>query len=155
MVKTPNGPTRVGIAYFVVRPSLSTGTLSASITRQGYVAVDQNNVLFPSIGVSARTGRGVMSFTLVGPSFFPSAAYTTIDAAGAAGDVHIARPGAGPEDEFSGYQSFGGSRTARWGDYGAAVADESGNIWLATEYIPNKPRSLLANWGTFISNVIP
>ncbi len=154
VVKTPNGPTRVGIAYFIVTPSLSTGTLSASIASQGYVAVNQNNVLFPSIGVNA-AGRGVMSFTLVGPSFFPSAAYTTIDAVGAAGDVHIASLGAGPEDGFSGYRFFGGSRTARWGDYSAAVASQDGTIWLATEYIPNKPRSVLADWGTFISNVIP
>lgn len=154
VVKTANGPTRVGIAYFIVTPSFSGGTLSASITKQDYVAVNQNNVMFPSIGVNG-AGKGVMSFTLVGPSFFPSAAYTTLDAIEGAGEVHIASPGAGPQDGFSGYHFFGNSRTARWGDYSAAVAGPDGTIWLATEYIPNKPRSVLANWGTFIANVAP
>jgi hypothetical protein len=154
VVKTSNGPTRVGIAYFIVTPSFSGGTLSASIAKQDYVAVNQSNVLFPSIGVNA-AGKGVMSFTLVGPNFFPSAAYTTVDTIGGAGDVHIASPGAGPEDGFTGYKFFGGFRTARWGDYSTAVAGPDGTIWLATEYIPNKPRSVLANWGTFISNVTP
>ena len=48
--------------------------------------------------------------------------------------------------------AFGG-RVARWGDYTAAVADADGSIWIATEYIPNAPRTLLANWGTFIGRV--
>jgi hypothetical protein len=44
----------------------------------------------------------------------------------------------------------------RWGDYGAAVADdESGNIWMASEYIPNAPRTVNANWGTFVTQVTP
>jgi len=154
VVKTPNGPTRIGIAFFIVTPSVSGGTLAASVGKQGYVAVNQNNVLFPSIGVNA-AGKGVMSFTLVGPSFFPSAAYAAVDAVTGAGDVHIASSGAGPDDGFTGYHFFGGFRTARWGDYSAAVAGPDGTIWLATEYIPNKPRSVLANWGSFISSVTP
>ena len=36
-VKQPNGATRVGIAYFVVTPSDPAGTLTAIMTRQGYV----------------------------------------------------------------------------------------------------------------------
>jgi hypothetical protein len=39
------------------------------------------------------------------------------------------------------------------GDYSAAVADEHGNIWFCAEYIPNSPRTALANWGTFIGEV--
>ncbi len=154
VVKTPNGPTRVGTAYFIVTPSLSSGSLEATMANQGYVAVNQENVLFPSIGVNS-AGKGVMTFTLVGPDFFPSAAYASIDAVNGAGAVHIAGPGAGPEDGFTGYGFFGGSRTARWGDYSAAVADAAGAIWLGVEYIPNAPRSVLANWGTFVSHVTP
>jgi hypothetical protein len=41
------------------------------------------------------------------------------------------------------------------GDYSAAAADESGNLWLATEFIPNAPRVPLANWGTFIMRIVP
>lgn len=142
---------RVGIAYFVVQPGWSGGNLTASMANQGYVAVNGQNVLFPSIGVTA-SGQGVMSFTLSGPAYFPSAAYTLIDAANGAGIVHIAGAGQLPEDGFSGYPQFGGAGVARWGDYSAAVADGN-NIWFADEFIPNLPRTQLANWGTFVSRV--
>jgi hypothetical protein len=97
----------------------------------------------------------MLSFTFVGPDFFPSAAYASLSATSGAGDVHIGGPGALPEDGFTGYSAFGGNRVARWGDYSAAAVDESGNLWLATEYIPNAPRSVFADWGSFVSNVIP
>lgn len=148
VVQTPNGPTRVGIAYFVVSPS------SASVVSQGYVSVNQENVLYPSIGVNSQ-GQGVMTFTLVGPDYFPSVAYTTLDATHGAGDIHIAQAGALPEDGFTGYKSPGFGGTSRWGDYSAAVADADGSIWIAAEYIPNAPRTLFANWGTYVSNVQP
>jgi len=97
-----------------------------------------------------------MAFTFVGPNDFPSAAYSTVDATTGAGTIHIASAGTAPEDGFSGYHFFGSpNRTARWGDYSAASADSAGNIWMGTEYIPNLPRSLIANWGTFISQVTP
>ncbi len=154
VVQTPNSPTRVGAAYFIVSPSDASGTLSASMANQGYVSVNGENVLFPSIGVNAK-GQGVMTFTLVGPGYYPSAAYAKIDATNGAGDVHIAAAGAGPEDGFTGYRAFGGGGTARWGDYSAAVADADGSIWFAIEYIPNAPRTLYANWGTFVGHVQP
>jgi hypothetical protein len=154
VVKTPNGPTRTGVAFFVVAPSVGSGTLAASIANQGYVAVNQENVLYPSIGVNS-AGEGVISFTLVGPDFFPSAAYAKVSASGSAGDVHVSGPGAGPEDGFSGYEAFGGADVARWGDYSAAVAGPDGTIWVATEFIPAARRTALANWGTFITHVTP
>ncbi len=153
VVKTPNGPTRIGIAYFVVTPSVSSGQVNGIIAQQGYVAVNQQSVMFPSVGVNA-AGGAVMTFTLVGPDYYPSAAYTVLGASGA-GDVHVLGAGAGPEDGFTGYTAFGGSRTARWGDYSAAVADESGTIWTAVEYIPGGARTVNANWGTFVGHVIP
>lgn len=154
VVKTPNGPTRSGIAYFIVTPSLSSGSLSASIANQGYVSVNQNSVVFPSIGVNS-SGNGVMTFTLVGRDYFPSAAYTPIDAVNGAGAVHIAGPGASPQDGFTEYPAFGAPARPRWGDYSAAVADADGSIWLAVEYIPNAPRDIFANWGTFVMHVTP
>ena len=69
--------------------------------------------------------------------------------------MHLANAGVAPEDGGSGYQFFGGDGVARWGDYSGGAVDESGSIWMATEYIPNKPRTILANWGTFIANVAP
>jgi len=154
VVKTPNGPTRSGIAYFIVTPSLRSGSLSASIANQGYVSVNQNSVVFPSIGVNS-SGNGVMTFTLVGGDYFPSAAYTPIDAVNGAGAVHIAGPGASPQDGFTEYPAFGAPARPRWGDYSAAVADVDGSIWLATEYIPNAARDIFANWGSFVMHVTP
>jgi hypothetical protein len=153
-VVSGNGPTRVGIAYFIVTPSDPSGTLSATMTKQGYVALQQDDVLYPSIGVNA-SGRGVMTFTIAGSDYYPSAGYAKIDATTGAGTVHIAAAGAGPDDNFGGYHAFGGAGTDRWGDYSAAVADESGNVWFACEYIPNASRTELANWGTFVGHVAP
>jgi hypothetical protein len=159
-----DGQTQQGIAWFAVKPAVVNGQLSAQIDRQGYVAVQNESVIFPSIGVTPQ-GRAVMSFTLVGPDYWPSSAYSSISAR--AGNVHVVGAGLGPDDGFTGYAAYGGSGVARWGDYTAAVADEHGNIWLAAEYIGQTctldefaldttcggTRSLLANWGTFISRV--
>lgn len=150
-----NGPTRAGIAYFIVSPSVSNGQVAGTMANQGYVSLQQDDVLFPSIGVNT-SGKGVMSFSIAGPDFYPSTGYVTIDATNGAGAVHVAGAGAGSEDGFTGYVAFGGTdRVARWGDYSAAVAGPDGSIWLAAEYIPNAPRTILANWGTFVSNVQP
>jgi hypothetical protein len=154
VVQPENGPVRVGAAWFILTPAATSGSVSATVANQGYVAANQNYVLFPAIGVNAAS-KGVISFTLVGPDFFPSAAFATLDVASGAGDIQIAAPGAVPDDGFTGYSAFGGARVGRWGDYAAAVADESGNIWVATEYIPNAPRTVNANWGTFVTRVAP
>ncbi|HWD00830.1 MAG TPA: hypothetical protein VG456_28935 [Candidatus Sulfopaludibacter sp.] len=153
VVKTPNGPTRAGVAWFIVTPSWSGGNLQATMTRQGYVAANQESVAYPSIGVNA-AGKGVMVFTLTGPDFYPTAAYATLDMIAGSGPIQLAALGAFPDDGFTGYGAFGG-RVARWGDYSAAVADSDGSIWMATEYIPYAPRTLLANWGTFIGKIVP
>jgi hypothetical protein len=152
VVKPQNGPVRVGSAYFVVTQTWTGSTLSGIISQQGYVALSGNNTLFSSVGVN-KNGKGVIAFTLVGDDFYPSVAYAPIDATGT-GAIRVAASGAAPADGFTGYVIFGG-RTERWGDYSAAVADSSGTIWFANEYIPNLPRTVLANWGTFIGKVQP
>jgi hypothetical protein len=156
-IKTQNGPTRVGSGYFIVSPSDPNGTLSASVVKEGYVAVNGDNLLYPSIGVTA-DGRGVITFSLLGPDFFPSAAYASIDAVQGVGDIHIAGAGLGPEDGFTGYDQFGGD-VSRWGDYTAAVA-VGDTVWFATEYIAHPAtdktsRTRLANWATFVAHVTP
>jgi hypothetical protein len=143
---------RVGIAWFAVKPSVRGHRLRAKMQAQGYVTVTGNSVLFPSIAVN-RDGNAVIGFSLTGRDFFPSAAYAPVDVERGAGRVRIAAAGAFPEDGFTGYPSLGGDVAARWGDYSAAVADEQGNLWFATEFIPNAPRTLLANWGTFIGKI--
>ena len=166
VVQTPNSPTRVGIAYFEVAPSASANGISATMANQGYVAVNGQNTLYPSIGVNAN-GGAVMAFTVVGPDYYPSAAY--YDLTGGDGNIHIAGAGQGPEDGFTGYKKFGGGGSSRWGDYTAAVAGPDGSIWMAAEYIGQSctdaqfaadttcggTRSFYANWGTYVYNVQP
>jgi hypothetical protein len=155
IVTTKDGSTRVGIAYFAVDPEWHGNNLGGHIHRQGYVAVNGNNVMFPAIGVD-RWGNAVMTFTLVGPKYYPSAAYLRLNASSTSGTVHVIGDGAGPADGFTGDPAFGGAdHVERWGDYSAAVADSAGHIWVATEYIPGGPRTSLANWGTFVARVNP
>lgn len=148
-------PIQTGIAFFILSPTISGGSLTGSLVNQGYVSLVGESIMYPAIGVNS-AGKGVMTFSLAGVDFFPSAAYTSIDAANGAGQIHIAASGTAPEDGLTGYSFFGSpDRSARWGDYSAAVAAPDGSIWLATEYIPNLPRTALANWGTLIINVAP
>ena len=166
------GQDKAGIAYFVVQPEISdSGKVDGNITKQGYVAVADQNVTYPALAVLPN-GKGIMSFTLVGKDYYPSAAYVAFDAKKGAGAVHVAAAGLGPQDGFSGYGAFSGSGVARprWGDYGAAATDGS-NIWIASEYIAQTctlsgyltgaigscggTRTSLANWGTRISGVTP
>ena len=142
--------TRTGIAWFAVTPRLSHGVVSARVARQGYVAVDGNNVIFPSVAAT-EDGSGIMTFTLVGPDYFPSAAYTRLDGSPWS-SVRIVANGTAPDDGFTGYSQYGGTGVGRWGDYSAAAVSGD-RIWFATEYIPNLPRTLLANWGTWIGTV--
>jgi hypothetical protein len=152
-VTSATGPSRVGIAYFAVGAVGTAFGIVAHILHEGYVAVNGENVLFPSIAVN-RFGIGAMAFTLSGPDFFPSAAYVRFALGRAVGAIHITGPGALPEDGFSGYAAEGSPTpgVARWGDYSAAVFAD-GAIWMGNEFIPNAPRTLLANWGTFLSRL--
>jgi hypothetical protein len=152
-VTSAAGPPRVGIAFFAVQAQASGSDLQAQIANQGYVAVDGENVLFPSIAVD-QNGAGAMAFTLSGPDFFPSAAYVRFADGGTVGPIHISGAGVLPEDGFSGYKVEGSPTpgVARWGDYSAAVAAD-GAFWMGNEFIPGTPRTLLANWGTFLTRL--
>jgi hypothetical protein len=169
VVKGPTGPTRTGIAWFAVMPTLG-ATLGGSVTAQGYVAVRNNNVSFPAVAANP-AGDVLVAYSLVGPDFYPSAAYSWLSASGGTGDVNVVRWGVGPADGFTGYISLdpGDGGVERWGDYSAAVADEEGDIWIATESINQSctfaefladttcggTRSLFANWGSAIAEVTP
>ena len=144
---------RTGIAWFGVDPKFSHGNVSGRVIRQGYVAVDGESVIFPSLAFT-NGDDGIVGFTLVGPDYFPSAAYMNVGDDNNRSAVHIAADGAAPDDGFSGYVFYSGFHVGRWGDYSAAVSDGK-NVWFATEYIPNAPRTQLADWGTFITKVRP
>ncbi|MBI3415101.1 MAG: hypothetical protein HY043_07245 [Verrucomicrobia bacterium] len=155
IIQPPNGVPRVGIAYFIVTPGWQRDTFSAQVTRQGYVAVSRDNVFFPGTGINS-AGKGVMTFTLAGPSYHPSAAFVFIDAtAGVTGLVRVAAAGNRPFDSFTCYPELFGSNIGRWGDYHTAFADVDGSIWFTAQCIRNGPRSFFENWSTFIGNVVP
>lgn len=141
-------------AYFVITPSWSGGVLKASVATQGYVAAANDNLLYPAVAVGT-SGKGAMVFTLVGPDYFPSAAYIPISLASgpAANGIRLAAAGSAPDDGFTCYPPYGGP-PGRWGDYSAAaVVGDDDSVWLATEYISNKPRDKYTNWGTFVGKL--
>jgi hypothetical protein len=165
-----NGRYQAGVAFFVVNTA---STIAAvSIANQGYVAV-RGNISYPSIATRA-DGTGAMAITLVGSSWYPSAAYMTVGATGPAGPVIVAKTGAGPDDEFCGYlwyncgQTYSPSIRPRWGDYGAAVVDGT-SVWIASEFIGQRctidqwmadwtcggTRAAVGNWATRITQVTP
>ncbi len=143
------GGRRDGVAWFIVRPTFDNGAFQAALRRQGYVSLVDATVGFAGVAVN-RLGQAVLGFSIVGLDEFPSTGYATIAESTGTGDVHVAAVGAAPADGFTGYRGLG---IERWGDYGAGVADEAGNLWFANEYIPDLPRTELANWGTFIGRL--
>lgn len=153
-VTAENGRNFVGGAYVMLSPTFRSGLITAPVLRQAYLTATNNHILRPAVAVNSQ-GLGAIAFTLVGPDHFPSAAFLTIDSASLGSVIQIAAPGTAPEDGFTGYRGGAGPGLARWGDYSAAVATSDGSIWMAVEYIPDAPRTQLANWGTFIARYIP
>jgi hypothetical protein len=121
---------------------------------QGYLTVTNNHILRPSIAVNAR-GEGAIVFTLVGPDYYPSAAWAPIGVSNPPAAIQIAGAGTAPEDGFTGYLPSPSAPVARWGDYSTARAAADGSIWMVTEYIPGGPRTTGANWGTYIAKYVP
>jgi len=152
--KTPNGPTRSSVAYFIVEPGWKEGALTAKVARSGYVAVNQQNLMFPAIAVN-NAGKGIIAFSLAGPGYFPSAAYAPLSLANGAGAVRIAAAGVEPADGFSGYRAFTGGNVERWGDYNTACVDADGSLWFTAECMLGGTRTLYANWSTYIGRVSP
>jgi hypothetical protein len=169
-MKSPTGAIRTGIAWFDVTPAWDGSTLLGSVPAQGYVAVQNNDVVFPSVAANA-SGDVLVAFTLLGQDYYPSAGFAWLDPTNGTGDVQVVSWGAGPQDGFTGYITLDpiDHSISRWGDYSAATADESGNIWFATETINQScsfstflgdtscgsTRTILANWGTTIAEVGP
>jgi hypothetical protein len=165
--------TKAGIEYFIVTPTVSGSGVTGKVAKQGYVAIANNNVTYPTIG-ALNNGRGIMSFTLAGSDYYPSLGYVAIDPnVGVSGDIQLAKAGLGPQDGFSGYGFYAsnpGHPRPRWGDYGATAVDGN-TIWMAQEYIPQTctlaqyettpfgscggTRATLGNWGTAIAQVTP
>ncbi len=164
------GATQAGIAWYVLAPGDDGYAAGASVVNQGQFGLAGNDLTYPALAVT-KSGRGVMAYTLAGPGYYPSAAYSTFTAEGM-GPIKVAALGKGPQDGFAGYEAFNAPspKRPRWGDYGAASVDGS-SVWIASEYIGQSctlaqyvatpfgtcggTRTALANWGTRISNVRP
>jgi hypothetical protein len=159
-----DGNQQAGVAWFVMSPSVSSSGVSATIRRQGILALPDEALAYPTVGVTA-SGRGVIGFTRVGANLFPSYGYASIDDVAGVGDVHMIREGQSPQDGFTEY----GGRF-RWGDYGAAAV-VGPNVFLAGQYIEQPPctvsdfiatgyscwgtRTQLANWSTRVTSLVP
>jgi hypothetical protein len=157
-------PNKAGVAWFAVRVD-NDHKLKAKVDNQGYVAIKNANLLFPALGINHK-GQAAIAFSISGPDFFPTAGYVQSREDDGFGRIHIAAAGVNSEDGFTAYPSQNPGAPcnaavnpteceARWGDYGAAAIGGDGSIWIASEYIGPRPRSALANWGTFISRLQP
>ncbi len=163
-----NSRNLVGVAYFVLKPDVSTGSVTAKVAQNGLIGLANNNLTYPAVGVTP-SGRGVIAFTVLGDDYFPSAGYAPLDALVGAGDIQISAAGAGPQDGFTAYRILSGTSRKRWGDYGATAVD--GNIiWIASEYINQTcnldtfvssnftcggTRASFGNWSTHVAKIQP
>lgn len=140
---------RAGIAWFVVRPQVTGGTIAASthIERQGYLAQRGEYLLYPHLNMTPN-GAMAMTFGLGGPATFLSAAYATAAPGGPFGGIKLAAAGVAPDNGFTGTKKFGS--VGRWGDYSnGQIIPGTNQVWLATQYIPNNGNGN-ANWGNRI-----
>jgi len=145
----------VGGAYFILSPVFRGSTLAATVLRQGYLAVTNNNLLRSVVTVNGQ-GNGAIVFTLVGPDNYPSAAFVPISTFSTGSTIQIAETGFGPEDGFTGYPGSSTSPVSRWGDSAVGTVSADGSIWMAVEYIPSAPpRTPSANWGTYVTKYKP
>jgi hypothetical protein len=143
------------IDWFVLKPSLSGTTLSASLVRQGRIAVKDTSLMYPYTAVNAK-GLGYLLFSLSGTHNYPSPAYVTYGPTGATGPVIEATQGVAPSDGFTCYAAFVGPAYGgcRWGDYSMGVYS-NGRVYMGAEMIPPGYRDLLTNWGTYIWSAPP
>ena len=131
-----DGPVHVGAAWFAVRPSIHDGRLRASIVKQGYVSVKDEDVVFPGVAINA-SGQGR-------PGLHPDRCEPPPECG--------LRPDRPPRDECRPPgRRRGGSPgrlqrlparaptdpppDPRWGDYTGTAVDETGKVWFEAEYI--------------------
>ena len=160
--------TRTGVGWYVLNANASPSSVSASVIKEGVLALEGESLTYPTLGVTT-SGRGVMGFTRVGEDQFPSQGYAPIDALAGVGPVGMVEAGKSPQDGFTEYPPIGGNRP-RWGDYGAAAVDGN-NVYIAGQYIEQGPctlaqfiadgftcnakRTIFANWSTRVGKFKP
>ncbi len=150
----PNPEVHLGAAYWVIVTANFDKFGVFSLTSQGYVSAEHEDLEFPAMAAEGYSyqdggnGGAIMDFTLSGNGgptgadgggFYPSTAYgrLSVTSMGLSGSVvNIADLGRSPEDGFSEYQGYPGATRPRWGDYSNAIyLPGSGKIYFATNYI--------------------
>jgi hypothetical protein len=143
------------VDWFIIAPTLSGTTLTATVPHEGVVAVKGTSLLYPYTAVNY-AGVGYLLFSLSGPGNFPSPGYISYNIDGPTGSVIVATPGADPEDGFTCYAAFVGPDYGgcRWGDYSMGAVMNK-RVYMATEMVPQGFRNTYTNWGTFIWSAPP
>ena len=142
----------MGAAWFALHPTITGGTLGATLSQQGIISLNGASFLRPAVAMNTQLFGAVVG-TQVGVSDFPSSAIVGFNGF-IPGGVQITRAGNEPADDFSGYPAFGGAGVSRWGDYSATAIDDADNaLWTGTEYTPDINRTTLTNWATYVSRV--
>jgi hypothetical protein len=142
VVPSTGTATRDGAAWFEINTGIG------RVINQGFVAASGSaSLLYPAVQ-SSPGGKAAMVFTITSPTINPSAAFTMIGRPG----ITIVGQGSGPHTSFADAPPF---NSPRWGDYSWATTDpESGDIFMATEYIPPTAEyDGFDNWGTFVFSV--
>lgn len=137
--------------WFNLTAQATSSNLSLDVAGQGNFGISGQSLLYPDLVVNG-AGVGDLVFTLVGPSYYPSAAYVPFTGTSVGSTARLAAAGSGPEDGFTCYSYYVGSTYGgcRWGDYSGGVA-VGNTVWMATEYVPPaSTRDFYTNWGTYI-----
>jgi hypothetical protein len=144
-----------GAAYWVVNTNSFDRTGQFSLTSQGYVSPEHEDLEFPAMAAEGSpwqdggNGGAIMAFTLSGNGgptgadnggYYPSTAFGRIASwsNGLLGStVNVVDQGQSPADGFTEYQGYPGPTRPRWGDYSWAVflPWSGGRIYFATNYI--------------------
>ena len=145
-----NAEIHMGAVYWVVGTNSFDTTGKFTLTSQGYVTPEHEDLSMPAMAATPSSGgRAIMLFTLAGNGgptradhggFFPSTAFGRLTSTSGGmlnSTVNIADMGQSPQDGFSEYQGFPGATRPRWGDYswGVFVPGSGGRIYFANEYI--------------------
>jgi len=149
-----DGSNHDSVAWFQVSTTGTPTSSTVNLVHDGIISAPNDaDLLYPAIAMDT-TGHGGIGVTLTDVNRYPSTAYIRMPEYSRPAIV-IEGLGKLPDDGFTAYGQYGGRGVGRWGDYGAAEIDGKGNLWFANEYIPPRQRSSLANWGTFITKVLP
>ncbi|MDQ1440995.1 MAG: hypothetical protein QOG97_1223 [Acidimicrobiaceae bacterium] len=145
-----------GLLWLAIKPTLTPTSFGGAVTHQGYLGVATNNLDYGDIAVTPDGSTALIVASLVGPTSFPSAVYTTFSTTAQPAALHMYLAGVRPEDGVTCYDAYIPGDSAlgcRWGDYSMANISPSGVFWFETEYITPRARKLPANWGTAIGRL--